>query len=166
MLTVNLSQVMSTNLQSGGLLKPSYASIKAQLMGYNTEALEDNFTAEDIAQYALWAFDTLLKSQADDAIIKAAVKKKFEIYPSPRSETKTAEEETFDFLRRYMTERGIALPMELIIWREGTGMWFKICLWKKAVHLLLMSEEEYREHVRHRQSQNHLNKKMLPCWRP
>ena len=166
MLTANLSHVMSTNLQPSGLLKPTYASIKTRLLGYNTEALEANFTPEDIAQYAFWAFETLLKSQTEDHALKAAVKKKFQLYAKPRDERKTAEEETFNFLRRYMTDRGVALPMELSIWREDTSMWFKICLWKKAVHLLLMSEEEYREHVRHRQSQNHLNKKMLPRWRP
>ena len=144
---------MSTNLQSGGMLRPAYASIKAQLAGYNTAALEDNFTPEDIAQYAFWAFDTLLKSQAEDHVLKAAVKKKFQLYAKPRNEAKTAEEETFEFLRRFMTERGIALPMELSIWREGMSMWFKICLWKKAIHLLLMSDEEYREHKRYRDSQ-------------
>ena len=143
---------MTNNLQVEGLILPPYSSIKQHLTGYNTEALEDNFTQPDLTQYAFWAFSTLLKSQATSHVIKAAARKKFEIYPSARNPDKTAEQETFEFFSRYLSERDIALPMDLTPWREGVNLWFKICLWKKALHLLLMSEEEYQEHKRYKKS--------------
>jgi hypothetical protein len=134
--------------------KPPYENTRVQLLGYNIEALEENFNTQDLPVYAAWAWETIFKSSSDEFIIKFCAKKKFEIYPSPRDKSKTAEQETFEFLERFMRSKGVALPMELTPWREGTNQWHQVCLWKKALHLLLMSKEEYWEHKRHREEQS------------
>ena len=143
-----------TKISYYGGSKPPFEETKLKLEQYNVQALEENFNEQDLPVFAAWAWETLFKSTSEDFIIKTCVKKKFEIYPAPRDIKKTAEQETFEFLLKYMSQRGVALPMELTPWREGTNQWHQIRLWKKAVHLLLMSEDEYKEHKRFRAESN------------
>jgi len=140
------------NLAYYGGSKPPYSDTRTLLEKYNIEALEDNFNEQDLPVYAAWAWETLFKSTSEDYIIKICAKKKFEIYPSARNKDKTAEQETFEALLKFMNQKGVALPMELVAWREDTNQWHQIRLWKKALHLLLMSQEEYREHKRYKES--------------
>lgn len=126
--------------------KPPFSETKLKLERYNVRAFEENFFESDADLYAFWAWETLMKSTSEDFIIKTCVKKKFEIYTNPRDPKKTAEQETFEFIQKFMNSRGVAMPMDLVPWREGVNQWHQVKLWKKAVHLLLMSEVEYLEH--------------------
>lgn len=129
--------------------KPAYAETRAKLEKYNITALEENFTEMELPYYAFLAFETLFKSEVSLTTIKARVKKKYELYATARNPAKTPIQETYEVVVREMLRHGVAVPTELIAWRdsiEPMTNWFRLTLWKKAVHLLLMSEDEYSAH--------------------